>query len=253
MTNYQNGKIYSIRSRSCDLVYVGSTTQRLSKRFGQHKSTSCNCRSRQIIEIGDSYIELLESYPCLNKEELCRREGEVIRTIDCVNRYVAGRTKAEWFQDNAEHVATYKKQYYQDNAEQIATQKKEYYQNNAEQIATQKKEYYKDNAERIKQYQQDNAEHIVTYRKQYSQDNAEHIASRAKQYQQDNAEHIATLQKQYRQATKNIQTCICGAAYNYGNNRDRYRHYRTAKHSKFVHEIHERLREQNQSVLFIDL
>ena len=38
MPNYQNGKVYSIRSHSRpDLVYVGSTTQPLSKRFGGHK------------------------------------------------------------------------------------------------------------------------------------------------------------------------------------------------------------------------
>ena len=38
--NYQNGKIYTIRSRSRpDLIYVGSTIQSLSTRFGEHKKT----------------------------------------------------------------------------------------------------------------------------------------------------------------------------------------------------------------------
>lgn len=37
MPNYANGKIYAIRSRSrLDLVYIGSTTQQLSKRYAEH-------------------------------------------------------------------------------------------------------------------------------------------------------------------------------------------------------------------------
>jgi hypothetical protein len=201
MPNYQNGKIYSIRSRSRpDLIYVGSTVRPLSERFGEHKKSSNVCRSRQIVDIGDSYIELIENYPCLNKEELCRREGEVMRTLDCVNRSVAGRTSAEYRQDNAEH---------------------------------------------IKQYLQDNAEHISALGKQYYQNNKEHISALGKQYKQDNAEHISALSKQNYQDRKNMQTCICGTMYNYGNKRDRNRHYRSEKHSNFVRKIIEKLQINN--------
>jgi hypothetical protein len=88
MPNYQNGKIYSIRSRSnLDLVYVGSTTQPLSKRFGGHKRQSNKTSSKHIINLGDGYIELIENFSCNSKEELLKREGEIMRSMDCVNKY----------------------------------------------------------------------------------------------------------------------------------------------------------------------
>jgi len=87
MPNYQNGKIYSIRSRSReDLVYVGSTTQPLSVRFGGHKAPSNKSTSKQIIDLGDAYIELIENYSCNNREELLKREGEIMRSMECVNK-----------------------------------------------------------------------------------------------------------------------------------------------------------------------
>jgi len=88
--NYQNGKIYTIRSRSRpDLIYVGSTIQSLSTRFGEHKKPSNTCMSKQIIALSDAYIELLETYPCLNVEELQRRENYHMRSMDCVNKQLA--------------------------------------------------------------------------------------------------------------------------------------------------------------------
>ena len=77
MPNYDNGKIYSIRSYSRpDLVYIGSTTEQLSKRFYQHKKPSNKVKSsKKIIDLGDAYIELIENYSCNSKEELHRREG----------------------------------------------------------------------------------------------------------------------------------------------------------------------------------
>ena len=50
-----------------------------------------------VIELGDSYVELVENYPCANKEELRRREGQLQRSLPCVNVKVAGRTAAEWW------------------------------------------------------------------------------------------------------------------------------------------------------------
>ena len=88
--NYQNGKIYTIRSRSSpDLIYVGSTIQSLSVRMGMHRNPSSRCSSKQIIELSDAYIELLETYPCLNVDELRRRENYHMRSIDCVNKKLA--------------------------------------------------------------------------------------------------------------------------------------------------------------------
>ena len=89
MRNYQNGKIYTVRSRS--RVYVGSTIQPLSVRMGMHRESRNICRSKQVVDIGDAYIELLELFPCNSKEELNRREGHFQRSMDCVNKNIAGR------------------------------------------------------------------------------------------------------------------------------------------------------------------
>jgi hypothetical protein len=37
----------------------------------------------------------MENYPCHSSEELRRREGEIIRATDCINKNVAGRTPKE--------------------------------------------------------------------------------------------------------------------------------------------------------------
>ena len=87
MPNYQNSKVYSIRSLSRpELIYVGSTTQTLSKRMGEHRSTNSNCVSKEIINIGDAYIELIENYPCVDKNQLLARENRYMRGIDCLNK-----------------------------------------------------------------------------------------------------------------------------------------------------------------------
>ena len=135
MSNYQNGKIYSIRSYSnTDLVYIGSTTQSLPKRFYGHKNKSNNCTSKQIIDIGDAYIELIEFFPCDNVYELIKQEGEIIRSMVCVNKCIAGRTP---------------KQYYIDNKEKILLKEKQYRDNNEEKILLKNKKYYIDNKEKI--------------------------------------------------------------------------------------------------------
>ena len=108
MPNYQNGKIYCIRSHQSDQIYIGSTTQPLSARFRNHraeyrhylKGKRNRTSSFDIIKHTDAYIELIELYPCNCKEELLRQEGKFIRKMDCVNKLVAGRTKREYAIDN---------------------------------------------------------------------------------------------------------------------------------------------------------
>ncbi len=90
MPNYQQGKVYSIRSLSRpDLIYVGSTTQALSKRMGEHRAPASKCISKQIINIGDAYIELIENYPCNDKNQLLARENSYMRGLECLNKQLA--------------------------------------------------------------------------------------------------------------------------------------------------------------------
>ena len=112
MKDYGKGKIYTIRCRTDDtLIYVGSTVQPLSKRLGNHKADSKRekCKNYLIYKTinGDWnnwHIELHSLYPCNSKEELERKEGEIIRLIGNLNSKIAGRTPKEYREDNKEKV-----------------------------------------------------------------------------------------------------------------------------------------------------
>ena len=104
MPDYSKGKIYAIRAPGTDDVYIGSTTVSLSTRMAQHRckfnrretGKYSNTRSSQLLEREGAYIGLIEEYACANKEQLKRREGEVIRaTPNTVNKQMPGRTRAE--------------------------------------------------------------------------------------------------------------------------------------------------------------
>ncbi len=110
MPDYSLGKIYTIRNyNDHSLIYIGSTCGALSQRLYHHKN---DCKNKEkypnnklysIVESWDDwYIELYELCPCKSKEELLKREGEVIREIGTLNRSVAGRTNNEWKKENPE-------------------------------------------------------------------------------------------------------------------------------------------------------
>ena len=100
MTDYNNSKIYSIKSFKTDKIYIGSTSTLLNQRLSKHKNNykSWNegkyhyVTSFEIIKHGDYYIELIENYPCKSKSELEKREGELIWQNDnTINKCIAGR------------------------------------------------------------------------------------------------------------------------------------------------------------------
>ena len=97
MPNYQLSKIYKIIDNTSDDVYIGSTTQKyLQDRIRSHKSkTKLNkngCMSRDIISRGNWRVELIENYPCNNKQELNEREQFHIDNNDCINKCLAHHT-----------------------------------------------------------------------------------------------------------------------------------------------------------------
>ena len=68
MVNYQNGKVYKIINENNEIIYIGSTTEeKLCKRYAKHKLKAPNHK-----------IILIENYPCNSKEELCKREQQII-------------------------------------------------------------------------------------------------------------------------------------------------------------------------------
>ena len=189
MPDYQNGKIYTIRCRSDNtLIYVGSTTQPLAKRWGEHKPRGNNVKYQNMIlyktingNWDDWHIELYEECPCENKEQLCRREGEIIREIGTLNSQIAGRTKQEYYENNFEKLKLTRKEYYENNAEKIKKYndntfekrkltQKEYYENNKETILEQKKLYRENNLEKInikdRKYQEENKDYLNMKRRE---------------------------------------------------------------------------------------
>lgn len=147
--DYNNGKIYCIRSHKTDLIYVGSTCQPLSKRLNRHKTAyktylktgKSKEYSYKIYELDDApYIELIKKYPCSCLDELRREEGKHIRSMECVNKNVAGRTKKEWYDDNKDQLLKQAKEYYEDNKEKLKKYKKEY-----------SKQYREQNKEKIRE------------------------------------------------------------------------------------------------------
>ena len=145
--DYQEGKVYTIRSHLTEKYYIGSTKQLLCKRMMGHKSNfkkynengpyKTYVSSYEILKLGDAYIELLELYPCETKELLKKREGELIRQhrANVVNISIAGRNQKEWGQDNKERVKERRTKYRNENKEKI----KKYFQDNSEVLKEKRK------------------------------------------------------------------------------------------------------------------
>jgi len=128
MPNYQNAKIYKLWSPEGDDIYIGSTTQKLCDRKAGHNGNFKNnkkCSSEILYnKYNDIRIELLECFPCDNKEELKKKEGEYIRNNICVNKIIPGRTREEYNEDNKERILEYNKKYYEQNKEKINEKKR---------------------------------------------------------------------------------------------------------------------------------
>ena len=148
---YKNGKIYKIVDVGYNKCYIGSTCESLSKRMARHRSKylygSEKDKGRRINSLFDDFgmdnckIELVEEYPCSNKMELLRQEGYHIRENECVNKIVAGRSSAEYWQE-----------YSANNKEKIRENNKNWYQNNWKYRKEYRKEFNKQNKDKYHEY-----------------------------------------------------------------------------------------------------
>ena len=220
MVNYDNSKIYKIWSTAGDKIYIGSTTKKyLSQRMDNHRSgyklwkndKHYLTTSYHLFEeygLDNCFIELLEAKVCNSKDELKQLEGKYIRSMVCVNKCIAGRTRRE---------------YLEDNKDKIKEQHKAYYEENKIMIIEQKKKYQEDNIDKIKKYREDNKEKY----KQYCEDNKDKIKEQHKQYHEKNKDTIrAKLSEQCE--------CECGNKYTHGN---RVRHLKSIRHCQFIDSL----------------
>ena len=216
MPDYSQGKIYCLRSYETDDIYIGSTTLSLAIRKGQHKidyksylnNKKYFVTSFNIIKYDDCYIELIEEYPCENKQQLAKKEGEYIRNRDCVNKNIAGRTKKEYREANKDKIVEYRK----DNKDKIAEYKVEYYKANKEKIIEKQAEYRKANKEKRAEYRKANKDKIAEWGVEYRKDNKDKIAEK-------NAEKI---------------TCECGSVISRSSFST---HKKTKKHQKLIENL----------------
>jgi hypothetical protein len=88
---YRNAKIFTLRSPNSEKYYLGSTCLPLYKRlyqiktkynkWNESKDEKSFDQAYKIFQSGDAYVELYESFPCNNKEELKKRTGELLRQL----------------------------------------------------------------------------------------------------------------------------------------------------------------------------
>ncbi|EKX38210.1 hypothetical protein GUITHDRAFT_115554 [Guillardia theta CCMP2712] len=84
-------------------------------------------------------IELYERFPCSNRTELRKKEGDIIKQIGTLNGKVAGRGKKEYSEENAEYLKEYKKKYAEENKEKL----KQYREENKERFNERKRMNWK--------------------------------------------------------------------------------------------------------------
>ena len=193
MPDYQNGKIYTIRCRTDNtLIYVGSTTTTLARRIAEHRFASVYYNSMKLYqsvngEWDNWYIELYEVFPCENKQELCKREGEIIREIGTLNCDIAGRTTKEWKKDNPDKVKEYRRTYQENHREEIALAHKIYHENHRE-----------ERLEVLRQYYINNYEAQKAYKKKYREEHKAEISAKRIEYYWENRDYINKKQKENR-------------------------------------------------------
>lgn len=161
MPNYQDGQIYTIRCRTDNtLIYVGSTTMTLARRLAYHRECGKRNNTKFYTTVNnnwdDWYIELYEVFPCENKQELCKREGEIIREIGTLNSKISGITQQESnklsYDKHKEARQEQARIYREEHKEEIVLAHKLYHQNHREERLEVSRQYNIDNNEKRKEY-----------------------------------------------------------------------------------------------------
>ena len=214
MPDYSKGKVYTIRFHNSNDIYIGSTIQSLAKRLGGHK-----IKDRTINKLieekynndwSNCYIELYENYACNNKEELCKKEGEIIRLFkndinyNCINMRISGRTGKEYYEENLDKIREYREK----NIEKF----KEYREKNIEKFKEYRNEYYQQNKEKINEYREENKDKIKEREKKYREENKDKILDKLKEKFQ----------------------CDCGGCYIYSH---KSQHFKTKKHQNYLSKV----------------
>lgn len=198
MPDYSKSKIYTVRCRSDDkLIYVGSTIQPLHVRLAGHKRDTTISLYKYIdnpennTKWDDWYIELFESFPCNTKEELTKREGEVIREIATINKRGYYINDKEYREANSEKFKQKYKEWYAMNREENNLKRREAAASNREEYNRKQREYNAANREKLNQKMNE-----------YNAANREKINKKANDYLAANRDRINARRRELRALKK---------------------------------------------------
>ena len=155
---YKDGKIYRITDVAYTKCYVGSTCETLCRRMARQRERYIHGkeRGRTVNLLFDEFglenckIELIQQFSCEDKMELLKQEGYHIRNNNCVNKIIAGRSRAEYWE-------TYK----QENKDKIDQKNKKWNENKKEYIRKYRQVYNAKNAGKHQEYYQ-SRKHILS-------------------------------------------------------------------------------------------
>ena len=201
MNRYSAGKIYQIIAPD-NSKYIGSTISTLTARFGNHRRAYKSWKDGKqknttVFELFDNHgvenckIELIENYPCNSKQELERREGEIIKTTVCINQVIAGRTSKEYRQDNKDILSNKFKEFYENNKERELSRTRQYYIKNKDQVK-----------ERMKLYAHENIDKLRERKRKYREENPEKIREQKRKWNELNRDKINARRRELRALKK---------------------------------------------------
>ena len=141
MPDYNNGKIYKIIDSENKVIYIGSTTERLCNRYAKHKHKA----------IGNKII-LIELCPCNSREELVKKEQDVIEQYDnLLNKQRAYIPEEHYKEYIKEYHLNYNKEYYEENKNKILENRKIYREGNKEKLKGYQKKFRENNIDKLKE------------------------------------------------------------------------------------------------------
>jgi uncharacterized protein YcbK (DUF882 family) len=171
MTNYKIGRIYRIELLdNPNIRYIGSTFNRLSDRFRQHKDDYnkwLNNKHDNIAiypyfkqyNINNFKIILIKEYEVVDRIHLESKEQLHMNKLKCINTNSSFRisylSNKKYREENINKIKECKKNYYQNNKDKICEKTKNYNKLNKDKIAEKAKEYYSNNKENINNYKKE--------------------------------------------------------------------------------------------------
>lgn len=152
MSEYKNGKVYKIIHNQSDIVYIGSTLNRLNDRFYNHKKDYENGKVLSIYKYFTKYgienfkIILIKEYRVVDRKHLLMYEQLWMNKIKNIN--IIKSFQPLFKERNKENKKIYRKE----NKEKIEQKDIIYRNNHKDKKAAYDKEYREKNKEKINEY-----------------------------------------------------------------------------------------------------